>query len=127
MGRSVSVPAGAAFVAFDHVYRDDEFCDDFEFFLEDIAARMINRWPSLRECFEWIGREDRAICENSHAWLGISEYCGLVSIWAVPKSDDALASNWLDKIQPGFMREFATLRQLGTASNGEAFFRRVAA
>lgn len=134
MGRSVSTPHNATAVAylnFEPEYPDDcqHDWDDLVEWIKDTAA---DRWPSLEDCDQWIGREDHAILENGHAYIGVSEYCGLVAVWLVPKEDNgyshdhsALADRWCSQIASRFRELFGTLRSIGTASNGEQFFERV--
>lgn len=87
-------------------------------------------FPSLSPCDEWLGREDHAVMENNLAYFGVSEYCGTVAYWAVPKEDDynagltALAERWLDNISAKFHGAFGTMSRIGVMSNGEAVYQR---
>lgn len=126
MGRSVSNPSNASQVAFASFDGDKYEWDDC---MDDLRAVAVGRMPSLSRCDEWIGREDHAILENDHAYIGVSEYCGLVAVWVAPKeqrySDPSpLALHWCDqiKLQPLAECFGVTLRKQGTFSNGEAFF-----
>ena len=129
MARSVSVPTGAFVVAYEWLEQSHDG-DDSNFygdeFLEDVTCRAEELFPSLRECNEWLGREDRAILENSFAYFGVSEYCGLVSIWMVLKDQDDhnvhLAEHWAAQVSTKFKEVFGTLTKVGTFSNGEAIF-----
>jgi len=131
MGRSVSYPHGAL-VAFTHVHDEDD-TDDCAWLLEfwrEMAQRL---WPSLREVDTWRGREDHVIARNGLVEFGVSEYCGLVAIWLVERTDldtagqEALATQWIKSVAPRFRKTFGTLRKVGTFSNGEGIFERVAA
>lgn len=130
MGRTVSTPSRAALVAFETFDAGDGDCfdpyEEWASYKECITERAANAWPSLKECGEFVGREDFALLQNSHAFFGVSEYCGLVSIWFLPKAECPLASRWLDQIEPRFSREFGTLRRTGLMSNGVAVFRSTA-
>lgn len=129
MGRSVSFPADAV-VAYQHIDLSDfDDQDDFSWVFEDlvdgVAYTAQTFWRSFEPCDTWLGREDRAILRNRHAYLGVSEYCGLVAIWLVVRDDaesQALAEKWVAQVAPTFLEQFGTLRRIGTASNGEAFF-----
>lgn len=129
MGRSVSSPANAV-VAYQalcqDVYEDqDDFAWQYDDLREGVADTARAFWPSFDPCDTWLGREDRAILRNRHAYVGVSEYCGLVAVWLVAREDaenPGLAEQWVASIAPAFTQQFGTLRKLGTASNGEAFF-----
>ncbi len=144
MGRSVSSPHNASAVAYQTIEVRDE--DDklvempdehdlqwaFESLVEDLQEYAPTLWPSLRKCDEWLGREDHALLENDLAYMGISEYCGLVAVWIVPRTDRYgyestanLCEAWCAQIEAKFLKTFGTLRKLGTMSNGESVFKRV--
>ena len=130
MGRGVSFPSGAL-VAFDQFACDcGERCDCWQYFRDDLTERAAAIWPSLSPCREWLGREDFASLSNNFAYFGVSEYCGIVAVWLAPRRDlepgqEALAARWLAQVRPRLAREFRKLERLGTASNGESFYRRV--
>ena len=124
MGRSVSVPTNAHTVC----YRDVttfEFHEDWYEFVDDIRREARQRWPSMTACDVWLDREDHAILENTHAYIGVSEYCGIASVWLVSKGE-ALADAWCDKICNKFRELFKEYELIAVASNGEALFDRVA-
>lgn len=133
MARSVSTPRGAVHVAF--ATFDDDDSDDFQWQLEDFAAAICKAFPSASKHDEWVDREDHSVACNSFAHFGVSEYCGLVSMWVLPIDDDYATSNglrdrWIDSIGPRFAKIAgqcfgASLRRMGSASNGEAFFQPV--
>jgi hypothetical protein len=129
MGRSVSYPSDAVTVCFkDATFIEDSL--DWDDYVDDIRNVAQANWRSLRECDEWLGREDRAILENDHAYIGISEYCGLVALWIVAKDHDnetyGLSANWAASIERNFHRTFGEYRKVATMSNGEAFYEKVA-
>lgn len=149
MSRSVSYAPGSVEICFRDVsefgYRDendettdkyDEFLGEVEwdYFVEDIIATATEQWPSLlpAEC-HWLGNEYRVLVKNSHCYIGVSEYCGLASIWLVPRTEGSdwssedtsgLALNWCSKIGPKFKELFGELEKVGTFSNGEAVYRK---
>lgn len=152
MGRSVSYPSGYSVVTFKIWFKPEphdcgeegceEDCDrqgempeadeqDWDMFIEDLTEYAPTLWPSLSKCDNWIGREDHAILENAHCYIGISEYCGIASLWIVPKVDDwtgepsGLAARWCDQIADKFVRTFGELCKVATASNGEAYYQQI--
>lgn len=112
--------------------------DDWDWYCEDFQREMIRAFPSLSECDEWVDREDHALLENNHCYIGVSEYCGLVSMWVQPKEPDwrdtstGLRDHWIAQIGPKFHKVAGTcfgtaLRKLGSFSNGEGVYQRIAA
>jgi len=128
MGRSVSYPAGAVAVGYRDVSDMDQWdWTNFEEWIEDTAQEC---WPSLDHCDEWLGREDHALLENSHCYIGVSDYCGLAAIWLVYKDDGEypqLAEAWTFQIKDKFEKMYSDFRKIGTFSNGEAIFEKIAA
>ena len=122
MGRSVSYANNSLAIA----YREfDGDCDSFQWeVVEDTQEYGKSLWPSMSNCDKWIGSEDHAILENRHAYIGVSAYCGVVSIWLVPKEDNNLARQWCESIKGKFLKSFGTLNKVGSFSNGEAVFER---
>ncbi|WP_176598788.1 hypothetical protein [Sphingobium sp. 15-1] len=146
MGRSVSYPSGAhvAYAQWDAgwIADDDDPAsghvdelvaqDDWQFIVEDFREQILVHYPSAWIANGWIGREDRTVAMNRYATFGISEYCGCIAYWVVLREDidadhQGLAERWFDRIAAKFEQRFATLVRLGTFSNGEAIYRRIAA
>ena len=141
MGRSVSYPSNTAAVCFrdvssfgymidDEGNTTDEYdqCqgqDDWEWFVDSIKEDAMNKWASMSECNKWVDREDRAILENNFAYIGVSEYCGLASVWLLPK-DEALAANWCKRIAKNFEKMFGEYVKVASMSNGEGVYQKVA-
>ena len=153
MGRSVSYATGSLLIAYaDWFDPSDEYVaeererleededwypepdqDDWDFWVEDIQDVVCELWPSFERCDEWIGREDRAVAENKLGYIGVSEYCGLASIWFAPKDSEwyddfpreAFAEAFAKRIGKRFYESFGTLRLMGRFSNGEAVFERI--
>jgi hypothetical protein len=133
MGRSVSVPNGSALVCYRDVSGfDDEW--DWEAFVEDIVETCKSTWNSFYDCDEWLDNEDHVLVENGLVQVGVSEYMGLASIWIRPKDDfdygdpdtTGLAHNFVDKIKPKFEEYFGEFVKLGSFSNGEGVYEKVA-
>ena len=129
MSRSVSYASGSVAVAYQTLQdqsEDDDFgAEIFDDVIEDIQEYAPTLWPSFEKTDKWLDREDHAILSNRHAYIGISEYCGLVSVWLVPRDEENnLANQWCASITKKFHKAFGTLNKIGTASNGEAFFER---
>lgn len=149
MGRSVSYPSDSVVVcyrdvsSFGAVYAEDEngdfdyddivdidefeARDDFEFFVEDIRESVKSEWPSFYEEDGWIDREDRILLANGHAYVGVSEYCGLASIWLVPRESEheELSAAWCASIENKFKKLFGELVKVGSFSNGESVYKKV--
>lgn len=138
MGRSVSTPRDCTAVCYqDASHLEDIF--DWEYFVDAIKENAKSLFPSMRDCDEWIGREDHAILENNFAYIGVSEYCGLVAIWLKSKAEDyegsyyvedvrmaSLASSWCNRIIPSFESAFSQYKRVGRFSNGEAIYEKIA-
>ena len=138
MGRSVSYANGSEVVIYSHVdavYDDDGNYDDFlsqlawDDAIDNLKYEAQEAFPSLEVCDEWLDREDHAILENQLVYIGVSEYCGLVSIWVVPKEDEhyafgvAFANKIEAKLNQIVKNAFGLrLNQVGRFSNGEAVF-----
>ena len=127
MGRSVSTPSGATVVAYEQMNLEDDSDSAFEWewIVEDAAERITNIFPSMTPDDSWLGREDHVLMSNCHAKFGVSEYCGLIAFWLVPE-ENGLAEAWVDRIERKFDATFGSLKKIGTASNGESFFERLA-
>jgi len=148
MSRTVSYPSGCTAVCFVDVsgFGYNELGDydeatgewDWDDFVEDIKTESLYSWPSLVPSQEWLGwgrkREDRVLIENNHAYIGVSEYCGLAAVWLKPKDDSVdgtwadtsgIAQHWCEQISPKFNKLFGQLRKVGTFSNGEAVYEQI--
>ena len=139
MGRSVSYATGSTAIAYRSFDCEDEFDSEFEFdyLIDWIRETAKTAWPSMTDCDSWLGREDHAILCNDLAYIGVSEYCGLVSVWLVDRENDHgdsfyygegtlnLCKPWCAQIAPRFHELFGEYRKIGTASNGESFFQKV--
>lgn len=131
MGRSVSFPNDAV-VAFDHFEADEDIPSEFDwqFYVEALQHEAQVVWPSMSECDDFIGREDRAIMENDLAWFGVSEYCGCVAIWLKAKdephygNDWPLAHHWVSQAGKTLSKRFGTMDRIGVMSNGEAVYQK---
>jgi hypothetical protein len=146
MGRSVSYANGSEVVIYAHieaVYDDEDNYDEFESqyawdcAIENLVDSSLEAFPSLNKCDEWLGREDHAILESNLVYVGISEYCGLVSVWVVPKDKDSdknyfsfgvrSANIMKAKLEQIVQESFGVrLNKVGQFSNGEAVFNKAA-
>jgi len=138
MGRSVSTPSNCTAICYQNVtHIEDEF--EWADYKEMIEEKVKSLYPSMDKCDEWLDREDHAIMENSFAYVGISEYCGLVAIWLKSKGEDYecscydeeirlahLADSWCQRVIPSFDSAFSEYRREATFSNGEAIYRKIA-
>jgi hypothetical protein len=127
MGRSVSYPQAAEVIAYDHVdwEEDDPFA--YEDLVEDARYRIACLFPSMTPDEGWLGSENRILASNGHAFFGLSEYCGLLAYWLVPRENTdtpQLHRTWCNQVAPRFEDHFATLARVGMMSNGEGVYRR---
>jgi hypothetical protein len=132
MGRSVSFANDSVHVEY-ATFEAEDGCDpqwEWDYATEDFQTLVLEAFPSARKSDHWCGREDRALAENSFAYFGVSEYCGLVSMWVAPKDDEThigLRDRWIDSIGAKFAKVAGncfgqSLKQVGRFSNGEALF-----
>ncbi len=135
MARTISTPSQAQETAYQDVSEHD--CDSFQGWLEGEAEYVKSLWPSFSDCDKWLDREDHAILQNGLCYLGVSQYCGLASLWLVPKDyimnahsfevdAQPLAENFIRRIAPKFHRTFGQYRKIGMFSNGEAIYEKIA-
>lgn len=127
MSRTVSYAIGATVVCYRDV-SDFEVQYEWEEFIFWVRECAQECWKSLYETDKWIGSEDNAILENQHCHIGVSEYCGLASIWLLPRDDNGspdLASFWCSQIEEKFKRLFGEYAKVATFSNGEAYYKRI--
>ena len=136
MSRSVSVPNNAAWSVYIYPERNGEtdhdfgdFAQSWDNFIEDLRNLFIDGFKSLHICDRWLGREDRVILENDHAYIGVSEYNGVVSVWCVPIDDEKLSlhENWAGQIERKAQRTiseagYEVMVSGGRFSNGEQVF-----
>jgi len=140
MGRSVDYLNRASRVAYIHC--DTTFTDEdgntqndefwFDDLLSNITCELEAKYPSLNRCKRWDGRETKIFLHSNLVEIGISEYCGLVSVSIRPTEHwegqwtTGLAERWIDQNWENMekkLSEFSTvIRKIATASNGEAFF-----
>lgn len=137
MGRSVMTYPRAQAVAFIDATDVEDFFE-FDWLVGDIQDTITSTWKSMETADRWEGNELHVIAENELAFVTISEYCGLVALCLVSKSEEYqnswyadeirkanLADHWTAQVAPKFSKTFGQLQSLGFASNGEQFFQRV--
>lgn len=132
MGRGVSTPTKAVECVFIEPSIEEDYCNDWNDFIEDVRGVVLARYPSFDDCDRWLDREDRAVLENGHAYVTVSEYCGTVAICLVPKETDTpeLALAWCEQIAARWQehiesRYSSAMRRIGTMSNGVSVYRKV--
>lgn len=134
MGRSVDYASNASAVVYLTFDLADEWGDseDWDDFVDNIREVLQRRFKSFVHQDGWVSRERRLILDNGFAEVQIAEYCGLVSVSLVPSEEyyPELGEAWCNQIADNFQKvlneAFGGLRLLGRASNGEAFYERVA-
>ena len=153
MGRSVSTPSNCNEIAYRDVtwmgYEFDEETQEYDYsdcdqdmaqwqwgdFVDMIREDAKAQWTSFDDCDKWLGREDRVLLENTFAYIGVSEYCGLAAIWLKSKHDELdgswyadeqrianMADAWCNKICAKFNEMFGEYKLVGRFSNGEAVY-----
>lgn len=135
MGRSVSYASGSEIVLYSYVDNTgDDYLDQiiFDDCVDYLQSSLIESFPSMYESDEWVGREDRALTENRLVYVGISEYCGTISVWVKPKNDyDAYVQSFgsrfarqiEDKLKIIVRNAFGVrLSRIGKFSNGESVY-----
>lgn len=139
MGRSVSYANHSIHIAYSHIESSDDYDQDrydYQWFIEDFQLQLSKAFKSVTSCDKWLGREDHCIASNQFANFGVSEYCGLVSMWCAPVEAEydqsagweALRDNWIAQIGAKFheiaSKSFGTaIVKVGTFSNGESVFK----
>ena len=131
MARTVNVPTGATEVWY--TAPDLGHDDEGDLWIEYVTESLLDALPSLWEPTrpEWKGRESRVIARNRLGDFCLSEYCGLWALAFVPGDDSdihGLAEAWGGRVYPRVAKLFGNtlLQRIGSASNGETFFKRVA-
>lgn len=135
MGRSVNYLDNAEvvlFFPFDCDEQDESY--EWEDLKLNLQCEIRAKLPSYYEVKDkWDNRETRIILENSLCIIGISEYCGLVSLSVAPKLNSYyndkqnLALHHARQIKGTLEKVLhdlglKRLSKIGTFSNGEAVF-----
>lgn len=129
MGRSVSYLSRAQEIAYTHIDTEDEF--EFEDLVENLKYELKGKYKSLSICEnEWEDNETKIILDSTLVQIGVSEYCGLVSISIRPKDNEHyhLGERWINQnwsnIRSCIGGYCELLNRLGTFSNGEGVFQK---
>lgn len=138
MGRSVCYLSRAIHVTY--INRQDDEPDEttdyyiaqenWQWFKDGLVETIQEVCPSLDEGKRWDGRETLIFLENDHAELGLSEYCGLVSVSIRVHegyyTKENLAQHWINQVWPKILtaldKRYHTLNKVATFSNGEGIF-----
>jgi len=147
MGRSVSYLNNAEIVLYfpiENEYNEDgEFDEDlsqinWDDMILNLTCEIKAKLPSYSECDEWDNRETRIFLQNNLCNIGISEYCGLVSLSVAPR-ENSYSEHWVreqfsvyhaNRIKNTLQKilddlGLNRLKKIGTFSNGEAVFESV--
>lgn len=133
MARSVSRHRDAVeTVHLNHPFEDADW--GWTEFIEDLRDNVLRpRYPSLRPCDRWSGREDHVILASERFEISVAEYNGIVAVCLAPRdADNPLDLRLVTRMAAGFRalltKAFpaSALVSLGSASNGEELFRLVA-
>ena len=143
MGRSVNYLDNSEVVLYfplDNEYNEegefDEFLSEMNWddIIDNLCYEIKAKLPSYYDVKDkWGNRETRIILENNLCSIGISEYCGLVSLSVAPKNNEYDA--WHESFALRHVRQIEgtlekvlcelglkNLHKVGTFSNGEAVF-----
>jgi hypothetical protein len=139
MGRSVNYLDNAEIVLYFPFESDDEFLSQMEWddTISNLQYEIKAKLPSYYIVKDkWGNKETRIILENNLCSIGISEYCGLVSLSVAPK--DNQYNVWHEQFALRHARQIEKtlqkcldnlslnrLKKIGTFSNGEAVFEKV--
>lgn len=132
MGRSVSTHRDAVATVFLHI-EDMQDRDDWDMFVEDLQDNVLApKYPSMRKCDRWSGREDHVIMENSQVEVSVSEYCGCIAICLAPTyPDDPMSAGQAANMAAAFERRLnkmfksCAMTKMGTFSNGESVYQKL--
>lgn len=141
MGRSVNYLDNAEVILYFPFESDeDEYINrqNWDDIKENLISEIKAKLPSYYEVDKWGNRETRIILENNLCSIGISEYCGLVSLSVAPRSEtnyygsegqykENFAIHHARQIEGTLEKVLCelglkNLRKVGTFSNGEAVF-----
>jgi hypothetical protein len=131
MGRSVSYLNNAEVVLYFPFECEDDF--SWQGIVENLQYEINKKLPSYYEANDWDNRETKIILKNHLCNIGISEYCGLVSLSVAPKNNQYDAwhesfalwhANQIKRTLEKVLNNLGlkNLHKVGTSSNGEAFF-----
>ena len=130
MGRSVSYADNSEIVEYIDVGEiEDQFIWDL--YVDDLVESLKDSFPSLEEDDQWLSREDHVIASNALVYVGLSEYCGLASLWVTPRAchdeiydndTTGLAINWCNKISDKFHKQFGEYNRVGSFSDGTSVY-----
>ena len=112
--------------------------EEFEYLVDWIRETFTAAFPSMVECDRWAHgagamSELRCVVANDLCDVYVSEYCGLVAISVVPTGcadydcdTTGLATHWCATHASDVLDQFNEYRRIGTFSNGESVYERVA-
>jgi hypothetical protein len=145
MGRSVSYLNNAEYVLyfpFESEYNEAGEYDDFlsqlnwDDLIKNLTSEIQAKLPSYYEVKDkWDNRETKIILENNLCIIGISEYCGLVSLSIAIKDNEydlwheQLALHHAGQIRKTLEKvldnlSLNRLNKMGTFSNGESVYQK---
>lgn len=140
MGRSVASLRNADRVFYVNLEAGEEETDMeyiWDDFIENLSGIIRDNYPSLDKCKRSEDNEISILFENRLIEIGISEYCGLVSISLRAIENNYyhhlqyLGENFISRIADKFQRllneRFDTLQRVGTFSSGEGVYSRIEA
>lgn len=141
MSRSVNYCDNAEVVLYFHfqysddVEMDNMFWDDMVLNLQYEIKKRLPSYYVVKN--QWDNKETRIILQNNLCNIGISEYCGLVSLSVAPKEQNEwttycenFAKNHAKQISKTLVKilkylGLTNLKKVASFSNGETIFRKI--
>lgn len=119
----------------------DETGDEWCWWIGNLQGLLAEWFPSLKPADRAIGREEYLVAENRLAGVVVCEYGGIASLSIVPRhtyadgdwwnQSENLQGQWIGQVERSLRRRLlkafgdSLLFKIGTASNGESYYRRV--
>jgi hypothetical protein len=135
MGRSVNYLNNARYITYLNFECEE---DEIDWAWDDFKDSVIECFSSFKTLSPpssktWDNNETVIILENAHAEVGISEYCGCVSVSIRTNENDApvkigLAERWIDTIWPKVLNKLTEsfpkdhLMRVGGFSDGTSVY-----
>lgn len=127
-------------LTWDEAYARFDWAEQWDLYVWDVVADLLDMFPSLSECDEWESypyRETRFVAENAHTYVAVSEYSGIAQWSLVPKgetrkhqeddrTDGGLSRRWIDQIRDRFEQKTNfthPLMPLGRFSDGTTVYK----
>jgi hypothetical protein len=133
MGRSVNYLDNAEVIIYFNLEIEENGQLSWDDTIENLKSSIQKRLPSYSQVDKWDNRETKIILQNYLCNIGVSEYCGLVSLSVAPRNNDfvneheSLAKHHAGQIEKTLQKIVdditgSRLIRKGTFSNGTGVF-----